>query len=81
MPDTLKTALGQTRNLSTICSTNCYSCSIKSIKTKNNNHPRTIARCELNTHADTCVAEPDCQLDNYTGEFCDATPYSADYKS
>ena len=39
-----------------------------------------MARCELDTHADTCVAGPNFQLDEYTGDFCDVTPYSTDYQ-
>ena len=42
--------------------------------------PGTVARCELDTHADTCVAGPNFQLDEYTGEHCDVTPYSSDYE-
>jgi hypothetical protein len=44
------------------------------------NAPGTVARCELDTHADTCVAGPNFQLNEYTGDFCDVTPYSTDYQ-
>ena len=40
----------------------------------------TIARCELDSHADTCVAGPNFHVDEYTGEHCDVTPYSTDYQ-
>ena len=40
----------------------------------------TVARCELDSHADTCVAGPNFQVDEYTGEHCDVSPYSNDYK-
>ena len=42
--------------------------------------PGTVARCELDTHADTCVAGPNFQLDEYTGDHCDVTPYSNEYQ-
>jgi hypothetical protein len=42
--------------------------------------PGTAARCELNSHADTCVAGPNFQVDEYTGDHCDVTPYSTDYE-
>ena len=38
------------------------------------------ARCELDSHADTCVAGPNFIIDEYTGEHCDVTPYSNEYK-
>ena len=42
--------------------------------------PGTMARCEMDSHADTCVAGPNFRIDEYTGENCDVTPYSPDYK-
>ena len=42
--------------------------------------PGTIARCEMDSHADTCVAGPNFRVDEYTGENCDVTPYSSEYK-
>jgi hypothetical protein len=39
-----------------------------------------MARCELDSHADTCVAGPNFQVDENTGEHCDVSPYSNDYK-
>ena len=42
--------------------------------------PGTVANCELDTHADTCVAGPNFRIDEYTGEYCDVTPFSNDYK-
>jgi hypothetical protein len=38
----------------------------------------TEARCELDSHANTCVAGPNFIIDEYTGEQCDVTPYSND---
>jgi hypothetical protein len=32
------------------------------------------------SHADTCVAGPNFRIDEYTGEHCDVTPYSSEYK-
>jgi hypothetical protein len=40
----------------------------------------TIARCEMDSHADTCVAGPNFVVDEYTGENCDVTPYSNKYQ-
>jgi hypothetical protein len=40
----------------------------------------TKARCELDSHADTCVAGPNFQVDEYTGEHCNVMPYSSDYQ-
>lgn len=42
--------------------------------------PGTQARCEMDSHADTCVAGPNFRIDEYTGESCDVTPYSNDYQ-
>ena len=42
--------------------------------------PGTVARCELDSHADTCFVGPNFQLDEYTGEVCDVTPYASDYQ-
>lgn len=40
----------------------------------------TIANCEMDSHADTCVAGPNFVVDEYTGENCDVTPYSNEYQ-
>ena len=79
MPHAKALALGQVQNVSTIRSFPRYR-SIKSIETTHPNVPGTIARCELDTHADTCMAGPNFQLVEYTGNFCDVTPYSTDYQ-
>jgi hypothetical protein len=42
--------------------------------------PGTVALCEMDSHADTCVAGPNFRISEYTGEHCDVTPYSYDYK-
>ncbi len=39
-----------------------------------------VARCELDSHADTCVAGPDFLIFDYTGQQCDVTPYTNDYQ-
>ena len=39
-----------------------------------------MANCELDTHADTCVAGPNFRIDEFTGEYCDVTPFSNEYK-
>ena len=40
----------------------------------------TVARCEMDTHADTCVAGPNFTVLEFTGEQCDVTPYTNDYQ-
>ncbi len=37
------------------------------------------ARCEMDSHADTCVAGPNFKILEYTGEQCDVSPYTNDY--
>ena len=71
-------ALGHLRNVSTIRSTTRYR-SIHALDAVYSD-PGAVARCELDSHADTCVAGPNFQLDEYTGEHCDVTPYSSDYQ-
>ena len=40
----------------------------------------TVARCEMDSHhADTCVAEPNFKILEFTGERCNVTPYTNDY--
>ena len=78
--DALAPALGHVQHVvSEIRSTTRYR-SIRSLETTHSNPPRTVARCELDSHADTCVAKPNFQLDEYTGEFCNVTPYSHEYQ-
>jgi hypothetical protein len=67
-------ALGHVHNVSTIGSTHRYR-AIHSLETVTSD-PGMVARCKLNTHADTCVAGPNFQLDEYTGDHCNVTPYS-----
>jgi hypothetical protein len=50
-------ALGQAHNVSTIRSTP-RDRSMKSIETTHLNEPGTVARCELDSHANTCFAGP-----------------------
>ncbi len=40
----------------------------------------TVARCEMDSHADTCVAGPNFSVLEFTGEQCDVTPYTSDYQ-
>ncbi|KAI2502107.1 hypothetical protein MHU86_12337 [Fragilaria crotonensis] len=40
----------------------------------------TVARCEMDSHADTCVAGPNFMVLAFTGEQCDVTPYMSDYQ-
>ena len=40
----------------------------------------TVARCEMDSHADTCVAGPNFMVLEFTGEQCDVTPYTTDYQ-
>ncbi len=39
-----------------------------------------VVRCELDSHADTCVTGPNFLILDYTGEQCDVTPYTNDYQ-
>ncbi len=39
-----------------------------------------VARCELDSHADTCVAGPNFVILDHTGQQCDVTPYTNDYQ-
>ena len=71
--------MGQVQNVYAIRSTTRYR-SIRSLETTPLPAPGTVARCELDSHADTCVAGPNFSLDEYTGEFCDVTPYSQEYQ-
>ena len=38
-------------------------------------------RCEIDNHADTCVAGSNCTILQYTGKVCDVSPYRDDYES
>ena len=40
----------------------------------------TIARCEMDSHADTCVAGPNFKILEFTGEQCNVSPYTSDYE-
>jgi hypothetical protein len=71
-------ALGHTRNVSTIKYTSRYRV-IHALEAVYSD-PGAVARCKPDSHSDTCVAGPDFQLDKYTGEHCDVTPYSSDYQ-
>jgi hypothetical protein len=72
--------LGRTVTVSNIRSCNRH----RSIGAVNNNErgfdPGFVANCELDSHADTCVAGPNFRIDEYTGEHCDVAPYSSDYE-
>ena len=70
--------LGHIVNVSTIRSSNRHR-SICSVETATSD-PGTAARCELDSPADTCVAGPNFQVDEYIGDHCDVTPYSSDYE-
>jgi hypothetical protein len=71
-------ALRHTRNVSTIKSTSRYRAihALESVYSE----PGAEARCELDTHADTCMAGPDFQLGEHTREHCDVVPYSPDHE-
>jgi hypothetical protein len=40
----------------------------------------TVARCEMDSHADTCVAGPNFLVLEFSGEQCDVSPYTNDYQ-
>lgn len=73
--------LGQ-RNVATVNSTNRHRSvrAVGAIKGSDEATAGTEARCEMDSHADTCVAGPNFVIDEYTGENCDVTPYSDEYK-
>ena len=55
--------------------------SINAVKSgRSSGTPGTVANRELDTHADTCVAGPNFRIDEFTGEYCDETPFSNEYK-
>lgn len=39
-----------------------------------------VARCEMDSHANTCVAGPNFMVLSFTGKQCDVTPYRNDYQ-
>jgi hypothetical protein len=53
---------------------------INAVASEKSGSPGTIANCELDTHADTCVAGPNFQIEELTGEYCDVAPFSNEYK-
>ncbi len=40
----------------------------------------TVARCEMDSHTDTCVAGPSFLVLEFSGEQCDVSPYTNDYQ-
>ena len=72
--------LGRHICVSTICSGDRYR-GISSVGSgTRDSEPGFVANCELDSHADTCVAGPNFRIDELTGEHCDVAPYSSDYK-
>ena len=79
MSDFVVPALRHVQNITTIRSTHRYG-SIHSVEISKLSSPAgTAACCKLDSHANTCVAGPNFQLDEYSGKFCEVTPYS-DYQ-
>ena len=39
-----------------------------------------VARCKMDSHADSCGAGTNFHLDKYAGKNCDITSYSTDYE-
>jgi hypothetical protein len=81
MPETPSPALGRLTNVSTIRSSNRHR-TVSALNTSNNEldfTPGFVANCEMDSHADTCVAGPNFRIDELTGEHCDVAPYSSDY--
>ena len=80
MPDSTL-ALGY-HNVSTLSSTNRHRAvgAVRVLDTAPTSREGTVAHCELDSHANTCVAGPNFQIDEYTGEHCNVTPYSTDYQ-
>lgn len=69
--------------VSTVKSTNRHR-TVRAVERITTNNDNTIAgteaRGEMDSHADTCVAGPNFVIIEYTGEHCDVTPYSDEYK-
>ena len=66
-------------HVSVLHSTNRYR-SIKSVDTTTTSPPGTIALCELDSHADTCVAGRNTLLVSDEGRQVTVHPYSGEYK-
>ena len=81
MLDTILTpVLGQLINVSTVRTGNRHR-SVSAVERKEKViAPGFVTNCEMDTHADTCVAGPNFRVDEFTGEHCDVAPYSSDYK-
>lgn len=73
--------LGQQQNSTAHSNNNCHR-SILAVATGDSIKPgtRAAARCEMNSHTDTCVAGPNVWIGEYTGKYCDVTPYFAEYQ-
>jgi hypothetical protein len=74
--------LGRHRNVSTLTSASRHrAISAVGARIVFDSEAGTIACCEMDSHADTCVAGPNFVFDEYTpGENCDVTPYSNEYQ-
>jgi hypothetical protein len=40
-----------------------------------------VSRCELDSHADTCVAGPNFLIQEFEGQTCDVMPYTDTYEA
>ncbi len=71
--------LRQCISVSTITSSNRHR-AVKALDSRERGFdPGFVANCELDSHADTCVAGPNFRIDEFTGEHCDVAPYSSEY--
>ena len=53
---------------------------VSSTKTANSSKLQsTHGRCEMDSHADTCVAGSNCVILHFTGQECDVSPYHSGY--
>jgi hypothetical protein len=76
----LTPVLGQLINISTIRSGDRH-LSISAVESKDKIIDLGfVANCEMDTHADTCVAGPNFCVDKFTGKHFGVAPYSSDYK-
>ena len=71
--------LGGGHGISTLHSTNRHRV-INAVVSEKSGTPGTIANCELDTHADTCVAGANFLIEELTGEYCDVASFLNEYK-
>jgi hypothetical protein len=67
------------RLLAAHCTSNCRIAEMFSLRVASENSEPVFARCELDTHADTCALGPNFIPLSFTGRICDVSPYSSEH--